>query len=1032
MTRIGTSRFGGISPRTPPRYLSDHQAQTAKNCPGWNGSLAPLRTTLLVTALSKIGTIRTIYRFGQDNSDETKFWFAFNADTDVTRGAIADDETERTFFADGISPPKVTYNSVALTGTGTDYPLASFNLGVPAPTTATTPSAVGTIPSNNAETVRYALAYYSAGAVAEGALSAEMAVEHVIGNSITFNKLPVPAAASTTAVTGNADTWVSEQFPRVGNFASAAYGGGRAVLFYEAGDQVAVIVNPDAMLTDVSTVNLPATSGGNFKYSAYGNGRYVALDYASQKTVSSQDALEWAAGTNGMGVGCRGVSFAAGYFLAIGADGRLAYSVDGLTWSLITQEGGVSSSYTGAAAPRAYVARSWAATVAIKTAINYHMQGPWFGGASQVSAHLIVASDNNMAMWVPGKPLIVSFARNHPGDYLSLNAGTIDYRYNTAGQTTSDGLFIHGITGAAVSNEATVVLARNDGILLKVSDFQIYGYYSSNGHSEFAIVQNFAEVAAPAGVPASLLWDGNNYVALPATGSTVHTSTTLSAWTARALPASYTFDIVASFGVDRTFLLTTQTPAAVSNVRLYHKRPGGSTWYLAATVAAGTTTITDADPAQTTGAQPTATPSLLLPTPPISNVTSATAEVPPPPDLGVGETRVYIYTFVSHLGEESAPSPPSPLVTLYPTLQTVALTGIALPAAATSGNNVTRKRIYRLASGTGSSEYLFVDEIAADVTTYADDSLAGQLGEACPSIDWLNPPPTLRGLVALPGGGMAGFVGRDVYLCEPGRPHAWPLKYQNTVDYPVVGLGAIDTTVVILTTGVPYFLQGSDPDNAVPVKSDLLQACVSKRSIVSMQGGVFYASPDGLVALSPAGSRNITESLYLREQWQALAPASIHAYQWENKYIGFYDNGTENGGFIFDPVSGEFVKHDVYATAGFLDRQSDALYLAVAAVGGNEIHRWDAGALLAYLWRSRKYSMPSETTFTAVRVEAEAYPVTFRAYGNGVLLREKIVTDRLPFRLPLKKIRDLEFELVGSVEVFSVAIAESVEELDGG
>lgn len=39
------------------------------------------------------------------------------------------------------------------------------------------------------------------------------------------------------------------------------------------------------------------------------------------------------------------------------------------------------------------------------------------------------------------------------------------------------------------------------------------------------------------------------------------------------------------------------------------------------------------------------------------------------------------------------------------------------------------------------------------------------------------------------------------------------------------------------------------------VKGDLEQSCVSKRSIVSMGRQVFYASPDGLVLLTPAAVR---------------------------------------------------------------------------------------------------------------------------------------------------------------------------------
>ena len=127
---------------------------------------------------------------------------------------------------------------------------------------------------------------------------------------------------------------------------------------------------------------------------------------------------------------------------------------------------------------------------------------------------------------------------------------------------------------------------------------------------------------------------------------------------------------------------------------------------------------------------------------------------------------------------------------------------------------------------------------------------------------------------------MAGFSGRDVYFCDPYHPHAWPENYIQTVDFPVVGLGRMDTTLAVLTKGTPYLIQGTHPANMSIVKSDLEQACVSKKSIVSLMGGVVYAAPDGLMLLSPGGSRIVTESLFDFSQWQAFfKPESIHAFE---------------------------------------------------------------------------------------------------------------------------------------------------------
>ena len=124
-------------------------------------------------------------------------------------------------------------------------------------------------------------------------------------------------------------------------------------------------------------------------------------------------------------------------------------------------------------------------------------------------------------------------------------------------------------------------------------------------------------------------------------------------------------------------------------------------------------------------------------------------------------------------------------------------------------------------------------------------------------------------------------------------------------------------------------------------------------------GGVLYAAPDGLMFLSGGGSRIVTENLFDFSQWQTFfAPSSIHAYQQDNQYIGFYNNGSQSGGFIFDVRSGQFILHDIYATAGYHDLLADKLYVAVVD-SGNKVKIFGDGSLKNYTWKSKKFTMPN-------------------------------------------------------------------------
>ena len=392
------------------------------------------------------------------------------------------------------------------------------------------------------------------------------------------------------------------------------------------------------------------------------------------------------------------------------------------------------------------------------------------------------------------------------------------------------------------------------------------------------------------------------------------------------------------------------------------------------------------------------------------------------------ETRVYTFTYVNSFGEESTPyaetdmSPSTEDV--YPGESVV----VTMPTGTINNVNVTKKRIYRSASGTANTSYFFVAEVTLATATYTDSLDGDDLNEELPSLTWVQPPTTLKGLVGMPNGVMAGFSGNDVYFSEPFRPFAWPTQYVQTVGYPVVGLGVIDTTVVVLTKGRPYFIQGSHPDSSVMVEADVNQACISKRSIVSMNNNVFFASPDGIVALSPGGSSVVTQSLFDKETWQAQSPDDLVACMYESQYVGFFDTTSGNGGFVYDMKQKTWNFHNVYVTGAYNDLKNDALYI----IQNNELSKWDSGNDLSYTWKSKKFTFLEPKSFACYRVQAEAYPVTMKIYRDSSAVVNLSVTDDALRRLPPGLGTDWEFQLEGDKEVYNVQLAQTPQELNQG
>lgn len=256
----------------------------------------------------------------------------------------------------------------------------------------------------------------------------------------------------------------------------------------------------------------------------------------------------------------------------------------------------------------------------------------------------------------------------------------------------------------------------------------------------------------------------------------------------------------------------------------------------------------------------------------------------PPATVQRTETRSYIYTYVTDWGEESAPSPPSPLITMD--ANDTFTVNITPPSFGAPYGTVVKWRLYRSTSSNVGASFNYVTEVDIDTLTFDDGLLAEELQEPCQTATWIEPPADLVGLVALPNGMLAGF--RDgtniLCLCEPFHPYAWPEEYQHAVDFNIVALGVFGQTCVLLTEGSPIYGSGADSASFSTQKTESPQSCVSKRSAVSTEGGVLWASPDGICVADASGVKCLTLEHYTKEDWQALGLENSFAAVTEGRY----------------------------------------------------------------------------------------------------------------------------------------------------
>jgi len=335
---------------------------------------------------------------------------------------------------------------------------------------------------------------------------------------------------------------------------------------------------------------------------------------------------------------------------------------------------------------------------------------------------------------------------------------------------------------------------------------------------------------------------------------------------------------------------------------------------------------------------------------------------------------------------------------LYFTDQTVEVFFPPVP----SGNSLfgAHAKIYLYRSNTGSSatDYQFVAKMPIGTPSYIDSTASSNLSSIIlPSLEWDSPPDDdtslypdgpLKWIGAMPNSFLVGVTNKELCFSEVNVLHAWPVLYRFRIE-DIVTAAVVPQGVVILTKDKPYVSYGSSPASMSITPLNSSQACLSKRSVVTLESAVIYASPDGLCGIEGPQLKILTEELMSKDEWKALNPSSMHAYHYEGKYVCFYDNGTTQGGFIFDPRGGRnaLVFLDFYCKSGFYFE--DTLYLMKA---NNQIAKFNEGLTkLNFCWQSRRAKLPEAINFGLLRVTADDYPIVVKvaAYYDGELMSDQ-------------------------------------------
>jgi len=441
------------------------------------------------------------------------------------------------------------------------------------------------------------------------------------------------------------------------------------------------------------------------------------------------------------------------------------------------------------------------------------------------------------------------------------------------------------------------------------------------------------------------------------------------------------------------------------------------------------------------------------------------------------ESRAYVYTWVSALGEEGPPSPPATASGNASGTWTVTVTPPL--AGDTDQRNLTLTRIYRtVTSQQGVATYYLVHEMPIATTSYAD-ALSGSTvvnqGQMT-SLYFTAPPHDLQQLVSMPNGMVAGFRNNEVWFCEPYYPHAWPVPYVIAVPNEIVGLGVYNQSLIILCNGQPYSATGVEPSQMALAIIQPLEACTSMLSIVNTPTGVLYSSPNGLINITPGGAVNLTLSTITKDQWPELihlnsiaaAIVALGYYAYSIATPGVFQNSTSPPDAFNAFEQDAFQQASAYGTEPGIYQKLDDKRIGLAPLqwaktevqniitdlfnGEVMVKRDDTVYLfdlrqqppiVSYRWRSKVYTLPFIENLGAAKVYWIADPSrssVFRVYAGGfadlahdglpLRFQQDMVEPGEMYRLPSGyKALFWQFEVEGTSVVTAIHAATSARDL---
>lgn len=233
------------------------------------------------------------------------------------------------------------------------------------------------------------------------------------------------------------------------------------------------------------------------------------------------------------------------------------------------------------------------------------------------------------------------------------------------------------------------------------------------------------------------------------------------------------------------------------------------------------------------------------------------------------QITAYKFTYVNACEEESADSMPTNFV------EVMNGDAVRLTVDDTPPPNAVKRRWYRaVADDDGATHWLYVGTSSIKENEFYDITCPLGMGALLDTENDEPPPDCITGIVNIGNLRTMVWAGKQVYISNFLRPHAYPVQNRYEVRYDVqraFGVtekmeGAVSYQVLALTDGLHYRFTYDEQFGVSEIEARL--PLIKAETACLVESAIYYISTQGLCELTVGGVKLISGELFTEREWQ--------------------------------------------------------------------------------------------------------------------------------------------------------------------